>query len=90
MDNEEVLEQEVVEQEPVAEPEPMTVATSGNWVLLEDVINKTFEIGKTYHIKARGNCEFMISDKEPTVGIKTNEITFKKEQNANLWIKTGM
>lgn len=72
------------------EQEPMTVATNGIWVLLENIMGKEFEVGKTYRIKVKGDCEFMISENEPTVGIKTNEITFKKEQNANLWIKTGM
>ena len=94
---EEVLEQEVVEtpvEEPevVAEPapEPMTVATSGEWVLVETLMGKEFEEGKTYHIKVKGNCQFMVSKDKPTVGMVTNEITYKKENDMKLWIKTGV
>lgn len=102
MEPEEVLEQEVLQeepvvetpaenvQEPVAEPKPVNVRTGGKWVLVEEFLSQKFEIGKTYHIKVKGNCEFMISKDEPTMGIKTNEITFKKETDVNLWIKTGV
>ena len=93
MEPEEVLEQEEVVEtpaEPVAEPEPMTIATSGDWMRLENVMAKEFEVGKTYHIKVRGNCEFMVSKDKPTMGIKSNEITFTKEPDMDLWIKTGV
>lgn len=88
MEPEEVLEQEVIEQEPA--PEPVNIRTGGKWVLVEEFLRKEFEVGKTYHIKVKGNCEFMISKDEPTTGMKSNEITFTKQPNVNLWIKTGV
>ena len=91
MEPEEVLEQEEVVETP-AEPvtEPMNIATNGQWLRLEDIMVKEFEIGKTYHIKVKGNCEFMVSKDIPTFGMKTNEITFTKQPDMNLWIKTGV
>lgn len=91
MEPEEVLEQEEVVETP-AEPaiEPMTVATRGEWLLLEDIMAKEFEVGKTYHIKFSGRCEIMISKDMPTVGMSTNEITFTKQPDTYLWIKTGV
>ena len=99
MEQEEVLE-EVVEQpveEPVEQPveqpesvvEPMTIYTSGKWELLEKFMPQEMEVGKTYHIKVEGHCQFMISATKPTVGITTNEITYTKQDGSNLWIKTG-
>lgn len=92
MEPEEVLEQEEVVEtpaEPVAEPEPMTVATAGEWMSVETLMGKEFEDGKTYHIKVKGRCQFMVSKDKPTMGIATNEITFKKQPDMKLWIKTG-
>lgn len=68
----------------------ITVSTNGKWMLLEDIVNKGFEIGKTYKIKVKGRCEFMISQNEPTIGVATSEITFTKRPEANVWIKTGV
>lgn len=85
-------EPEVVE-EPVAEPEqpiePMRIYTNGNWAKLEDFMPHNMTVGKTYHIKVAGHCQFMISAEQPTMGITTNEITYKKDENNHLWIKTG-
>lgn len=88
MEPEEVLEQEEAVETP-AEPEPMTVATAGEWMSVETLMGKEFEVGKTYHIKVKGRCQFMVSENKPTMGIATNEITFKKQPNMKLWIKTG-
>ena len=96
---EEVLEQEpVVEtpvEEPVAEPEPqpapepIRVYTKGKWADLELLTEKEMEVGKTYHIKVSGHCQFAVSAEQPTAGIATNEITFTKQDGLKLWIKTG-
>lgn len=87
MEPEEVLEQEVIEQEPVAEP--LVVHTGGDWMLLERITGKEMEVGKTYHIKVSGRCQFMVSKDKPTFGMVTNEITYTKQPDMNLWIKTG-
>lgn len=82
--------EETFEQQPVASAEPLTVRTNGAWVLVEDFMNQKFEDGKTYRIKVGGRCQFAVSAKKPSAGIETNEITFKKEPDLNLWIKTGV
>lgn len=93
MEPEEVLEQEPVVEEPVAEPqpapEPLKINTHGQWELLEHFMQQELEIGKTYRINVAGHCQFMISADKPTVGITTNEITYTKQEGQNLWIKTG-
>lgn len=81
-------------EQPVVEPETPTVksrviSTNGLWKTLESVLGQELEMGKTYNIKLGGTCEIMISETQPTVGIKTNEITYKKQPGMNLWIKTG-
>lgn len=87
MEQEEVLEEVVEQPEPVVEP--MTIYTSGKWELLEHFMPQEMEVGKTYHIKVEGHCQFMISAEKPTTGITTNEITYTKQEGQNLWIKTG-
>lgn len=89
MEPEEVLEQEPVVEEPTPTPEPMQIYTKGEWADLELLMPQEMEVGKTYHIAVKGHCEFMISAEKPTVGIKTNEITFTKQDGLKLWIKTG-
>lgn len=70
--------------------EPLNIYTKGRWEPLEDFLEQKLEEGKTYNIKVKGICEFMISkDKPTTAGIATNEIKFKKEADLKLWIKTG-
>lgn len=69
--------------------EPIIVETRGKWQLFEAMTGQTFEIGKTYNIKVNGNCQFAISKDKPTAGMGTNEITYTKDENNNLWIKTG-
>lgn len=92
-----VAEQETVEEtpveEPVAEPEPqpepIQVYTKGKWADLELLTEKEMEVGKTYHIKVSGHCQFAVSAEQPTAGVATNEITFTKQDGLKLWIKTG-
>lgn len=78
-------------EEPVAEPEPepIRVYTKGKWADLELLTEKEMEVGKTYHIKVSGHCQFAVSAEQPTAGIATNEITFTKQDGLKLWIKTG-
>lgn len=111
MEPEEVLEQEGVQEEPVAEeapaenvqtepesgqenvqvePESAIVRTGGEWEDFEEAAEQELEIGKTYRIKAKGRCEFMISENKPISGIATNEITYTKQEGMKLWIKTGV
>lgn len=69
--------------------EPLIIETKGRWVNFEEITQNTFEVGKTYHIKVGGVCQFMISKNKPTgCGLGTNEITFEKDDNRLLWIKT--
>ena len=101
--DEEVLEQEVVEtpveepevvqEEPEVEaaPEPatMNIRTGGQWDPLENYLLTPLEVGKTYHIKVQGKCEFMIAKDRPEAGMLTNEITFTKQEGVTIWIKTA-
>lgn len=102
LEQEPVVEEPVVEQEVDTEldtnseqvseqpaPEPMQIYTKGEWADLELLMPQEMEVGKTYHIAVKGHCEFMISAEKPTIGIKTNEITFTKQDGLKLWIKTG-
>lgn len=92
MEPEEVLEQEPVVEEPTAqkEPEVLNITTRGKWVLVESLLPTPMENGKTYKIKVAGHCQFMIAETEPTAGMVTNEITYTKDDNNKLWIKTGL
>lgn len=67
----------------------MIIETRGKWQPFEVMSGETLEIGKTYNIKVDGNCEFSISKNIPTVGIRTNEISYTKDSEHILWIKTG-
>lgn len=104
MEPEEVLEQEVVQEEPTVEtpteepvvepepqpaPEPMQINTHGQWETLEHFMQQELEVGKTYRIAVKGHCQFAVSAEKPTAGIATNEITFTKQDGLKLWIKTG-
>lgn len=84
-----VVEQPVAESEPQPAPEPIQVYTKGKWADLELLTDKEMEVGKTYHIKVSGHCQFAVSAEKPTAGIATNEITFTKQDGLKLWIKTG-
>ena len=77
-------------QEPAPEPARWNISTGGNWEPLEDYLTEQLEVGKTYHIKVQGKCEFMIAKDKPTAGIATNEITFTKQNDVTIWIKTGV
>lgn len=85
----EVVETPVEEPEPQPAPEPIQVYTKGKWADLELLTEKEMEVGKTYHIKVSGHCQFAVSAEQPTAGIATNEITFTKQDGLKLWIKTG-
>lgn len=90
---EQVAEQETVVEAPVAEPqpapEPLQIYTKGEWADLGLLMPQGMEVGKTYHIKVSGHCQFAVSAEKPTAGIATNEITFTKQEGLKLWIKTG-
>lgn len=97
MEPEEVLEQEVDNEldnnDQVSEqnaPTPLNITTRGNWVDLETLLPEPMVVGKTYHIKVAGHCQFMISVEKPTTGMITNEITYTKDGSNKLWIKTGV
>lgn len=77
-------------QEPAPEPARWNISTGGNWEPLENYLTEQLEVGKTYHIKVQGKCEFMIAKDKPTAGIATNEITFTKQNDVTIWIKTGV
>lgn len=85
-------DEEVVQEEtPVVEPEPkLVIRTGGKWVLFEEAVKQDLEVGKTYHLHFGSNCEVMISADKPTSGIITNEVTYTKEENKHLWVKTGI
>ena len=68
--------------------EPLIIETKGRWVNFEEITQNTFEVGKTYHIKVGGVCQFMISKNKPKLGLKTNEIEYTKDEENILWIKT--
>lgn len=85
--NSEQVSEQVSEQ---PAPEPLQIYTKGHWADLELLMPQEMEVGKTYHIAVKGHCEFMVSAEQPTVGIKTNEITFTKQDGLKLWIKTGL
>ena len=91
MDEEVIEESYAGQNEPVAEPEPkLVVRTSGRWVLFEEAVGQELEVGKTYNLHFGGNCEVMISADKPTSGIITNEVTYTKQADKQLWIKTGI
>ena len=75
--------------EEIQEQEPIIIETKGMWVDFEEITEQTFEEGKTYDIKVGGKCQFMIAPKKPIgQGLRANEITYTKEENNKLWIKT--
>lgn len=82
-------EEPVAEPEPQPAPEPIQVYTKGKWADLELLTEQEMEVGKTYHIKVSGHCQFAVSAEQPIAGIATNEITFTKQDGLKLWIKTG-
>ena len=85
------MDDEILEQEPeqVEEPQPLVIETKGKWQPFEAMVNQTHEVGHTYKIEVQGVCEFAISKDRPTAGMRTNEITYTKDDTNRLWIKTG-
>lgn len=90
MEPEEVLEEVVETEQVVKEPEVLNITTRGKWVLLESLLAQPMELGKSYKVKVAGHCQFMVSEKEPTTGMVTNEITYTKDGTNKLWVKTGL
>ena len=74
--------------EEVQEQEPIIIETKGKWVKFEEIANTSFEVGKVYNINVGGNCQFMISKHKPTYGLITDKITYTKDNENFLWIKT--
>lgn len=66
----------------------LIIETKGKWQPFEAMTQQTFEVGKTYKINVQGDCLFAISKDRPTAGIGTNEITYTKDSENTLWIKT--
>lgn len=88
---EEVLEESTQQEQEVAQPEPkLSVRTRGQWVKFEEAVGQELEVGKTYNLHFGGNCEVMISESKPASGIITNEVTYTKQADKQLWIKTGI
>ena len=85
-------DEEVVQEEtPVVEQEPkLVVRTAGVWKRFEEAVKQELEVGKTYHLHFGSNCEVMISAEKPKAGIITNEVTYTKEADKHLWVKTGV
>ena len=78
-----------MDEELIEQSEPIIIETKGKWQPFEAMTNQTFEVGKTYKIKVQGDCLFAISKDRPTSGFGTNEITYTKDNDTQLWIKTG-
>lgn len=85
------MDDEVLEQEPeqVEEPQPLVIETKGKWQPFEAMTGQEMEVGHTYKIEVAGVCEFAISKDRPTSGFGSNEITYTKDNDNILWIKTG-
>lgn len=69
--------------------EPLIIETKGKFQPFEAMVGQEFEVGKTYDIKIKGNCELAISKERPTSGMGSNEIIYTKDSENRLWIKTG-
>ena len=80
-----MADEEIIEQQ----PESLIIETKGKWQPFEVLAKIEFEIGKTYKLNFAGVCEVAVSKDKPTIGIKTNEITYTKDDVNRLWIKTG-
>lgn len=82
------MDEEILEQEQVQQPEPLIIETKGKWQPFEAMTGQELEVGKTYEIKVAGKCEFAISKDRPTAGLVANEIVYTKDSENRLWIKT--
>ena len=83
-----MADEELIEQE-LEQAEPLVIETKGKWQPFEAMTGQTFEVGKTYKINVAGVCLFAISKERPRSGFGTNEITYTKDSDTQLWIKTG-
>ena len=84
-----MADDEIIENQPKNEPEPLVVETKGKWQPFEVMTGQELEVGKTYNITVKGKCEFAISKDRPFFGLATNEIRYTKDNENILWIKTG-
>lgn len=80
-------DEEIIEEQ--QEQEPLVIETKGKWQPFEAMTGQTHEVGKTYKIHVNGICEFAISKDRPTAGMRTNDMTYTKKSDTQLWIKTG-
>ena len=78
-----------MDEELIEQSEPLVIETKGKWQPFEAMTGQTFVVGKTYKINVAGTCLFAISKERPTSGFGTNEITYTKDNDTQLWIKTG-
>lgn len=85
----EEIQEEVVNENLTTEQEPLPIETKGKWQPFEAMTGQTHEVGKTYKIHVNGICEFAISKDRPTDGMRTNDMTYTKKSDTQLWIKTG-
>ena len=79
----------MADEEIIQEQQPLIIETKGKFQPFEAMTGQEFEVGKTYNIKIQGRCEFAISKDRPQSGLQTNEITYTKNSDTQLWIKTG-
>ena len=90
MPEEEIIEeQEPTVNENLTVQEPLPIETKGKWQPFEAMTLQTHEVGKTYKIHVNGICEFAISKDRPQAGMRTNDMTYTKNSDTQLWIKTG-
>lgn len=83
-----MAEEEIIEQEQEQEQEPIIINTYGKWKQFENITGQMHEVGHTYKITVQGDCLLAISPEKPTAGIKTNELTYTKDDVNKLWIMT--
>ena len=86
---EEELIEENQSEEQLDKVQPLIIETKGKFQPFEAMTGQEMEVGKTYNIKVQGLCEFAISNDRPQSGLQTNEITYTKKDDTQLWIKTG-
>ena len=82
------MDEEIIEEQ-VEQSEPLVIETKGKWQPFEAMTGQTHEVGHTYKIHVDGICEFAISKDRPTDGWQTNDMTYTKKSDTQLWIKTG-
>lgn len=79
----------MADEEIIQQPEPLIIETKGKFQPFEAMTGQTHEVGHTYKIHVDGVCELAISKDRPLNGMRTNEMTYTKNSDTQLWIKTG-